>query len=131
MLDALEVEDMRLFINQARSAFSPRPALSPKLPSTVQPSILFPKPVPASNATPFTSSTPKMDRVRSIVSVRAMITVTGSLDFLDSQSSSKSTKLRLSQRENYRFATENTEYLSDKLRAFCQLCHLHIFYDAV
>ena len=39
--------------------------------------------------------------------------------------------LRLSQRANNRCATENTEYSSDKLRVFCQLCQLHIFYDAV
>ena len=65
---------MRLLIDRARTAFSP------DLPSAVQPSILFSMPLSASNVTPITSSTPKMDRVCSVASVCAIATFTRSLD---------------------------------------------------
>ena len=113
------VDDMRLLIDRARTA------ILPDLPLAVQPAI-FSTPVPTSNATRITSSTPKIDCVRSIASVRAKTTFTGSLDFLDSQLTfyinfcSNPTMLRLSQLGNNRCTTEDTEYFSDKLRAFCQ-----------
>ena len=49
--------------------------------------ILFPTPIPTSNTSPITTSTPKMDRFHSVASIRAMTTFIGSIDFLDSQSS--------------------------------------------
>ena len=82
MLDALGVDDMGLLIDRDRDRY----ALSPDLPSVVQPSTLFSTPVPASNATPIASSTPKMDRVHSVASISAMTAFMGSLNFLDSQS---------------------------------------------
>ena len=84
--------------------------------------ILFPTPIPTSNTSPITTSTPKMDLFHSIASIRAMTTFIGSIDFLDSQSSfnftfgSKPTMFCLSQRGNNRCATENTDYNSGKLR---------------
>lgn len=70
-------------------------------------------------ATP--SATPKMDRVRSVLSTDTVYTFLGPLDFLDSQSSidsvfgSNPTILRLSPRDKSTGATEDTGYLADKL----------------
>ena len=113
--------------------------LAPLFPQIFLPlfNLLLPPPPPPSNMSPLTSSTPKMERVHSVASVRTMTTFTRSLDFLDSQSSfhlifgSKRMMFRLSQQENNHCATENTEYVSNKLRDFCQLRQLHIFCDAV
>ena len=118
---------MRLIIARARTV------LSPELLSVVQPFIIFSTPVPTSNATPVTSSTPKMNRVRSVVSVSVMTTFTRSLDFLDSQStfhlifSYNPTMFRLSRRGNNCYTTEDTEHLSTKLLVFCYFCQLYIF----
>ena len=81
MLDELGVNDIRLINTKNRNT------LFPDLPLVVQPSNLFSTPVPASDTTSFTSSTPKMDCVFSVVSINVMIMFTRSLDFLDSQSS--------------------------------------------
>ena len=62
---------MCLIIARARNA------LSPELLSVVQPFITFSTPISTSNATPVTSSTPKMNRVRSVVSVSVMTTFMG------------------------------------------------------
>ena len=75
ILDELGVDDMRLFMAKTRNT------LSPDLPSTYQPSNLFSTPTHASDTTPTTSSTPKIDRVRYVTSVSAMQMFRRSLDF--------------------------------------------------
>ena len=125
------MDNIRLLIDRARTVFSPDHPLA------VQPSILLFTLISDSNATRITFSTPKMDCVRSVASDCAMVTFTGSLDFLDSQSTfhlifgSNLAMICLSQRGNHRCATEDTEYLSNKLRAFFQYFQLHIFCDVV
>lgn len=118
MLDEFGLGEMRYLIAKDRHA------LSPNLPSVVQPSNIFYTPAPASDTNPVTSSTPKIDRIRSVASFSAMKTYTRSLDLLESQSNFHlifgytPTIIRLSQQRNNRCATEDTEYFSVKLLTF-------------
>jgi len=95
----------------------------------VAPSNLFPTFI-------LSSSTPKMDRIRSVVTSRGSMTYTGPLNLLDSQDSfdlifgSNPTMLRLTSGKNRQCASD-TVYLATELHEFCNFCQLHIFCDSV
>ena len=78
-----------------------------------------------------------MDRVRSVALSGGVMTYTGSLDYLDFQSSFDTifgddpTMLRLTSRNKGVCASEDTEYLRLKVITFSNLVRLHIFSDSV
>ena len=78
-----------------------------------------------------------MDRVRPIALPGDVMTITGSLTFLDAQDSfdiifgDDPTMLNFTPRKKGQCATENTEYLISKVNEFCNLCRLHIFCDSL
>ena len=104
---------------------------------SVPPGNLFPTPTPISTTTLADPATPKMDWVRSVALSGGVMTYTGPLDFLDSQSSFDTvfrddpTMLRLTSRNKGVCANEDTEYLRLKVITFSNLVRLHIFSDSV
>ena len=134
-LAQLGVAELQVLLLEAHSAiFSP---IISTLTTGVAPSNLFPTFNPISASAVTSSSTPKMDRIRSVVSSRESMTYTGPLDFLDSQSQfdlifgPTPTMLCLAPGKNKQCASEDTEYLATKLLEFCNFCQLNIFCDSV
>ena len=104
---------------------------------SVPPVNLFPTPTHISTTTLANPATPKMDRVCSVALSDGVMTYTGPLDFLDSQSSFDTvfgddpTMLRLASRNKGVCASKDTEYLRLKVIAFSNLIRLHIFCDSI
>ena len=80
---------------------------------------------------------PKMNRVRLVLSSQGSMTHTGHLNFLHSQASfdltfgPKSTMLRPTPGKNKQCTTEEIDYLVNKLFVFCNFWQIHIFCDFV
>ena len=84
-----------------------------------------------------TSSTPKIDRIRSSSASGGLTTYLGPLDFLDNQRSfdyvfgTTPVILRVYKWAAGTCAIENTEYLASEMTNYCDLCQLHLFCDIV
>ena len=78
-------------------------------------------------------STPKMDRVHQSTTSVGVTTYLGSLEFLDCQITFDSifgkapTMVRVSKKAAKTCATEDTDYLANKINKYCDLCQLHLF----
>ena len=74
-----------------------------------------------------------MDRVRKSIASVGVTTYLGSLEFLDCQTTFDSIfwptpiMRRVSKRAAGSCATEETDYLANKLNKYCDLCQLHLF----
>ena len=93
--------------------------------------------MPLFSSAPTSSLTPKLDRVRVVAPFAGVMTFTGPLKFLDTQSSFdhifglSPIMLQIIPRSKRQYAAEDTEYLASKFLAFCNLYCLHIFYNSL
>ena len=133
-LDGLGAAELRVLLLAARATHS-SPLVTP-FTNVVAPSNLFPTFTLTNTSAVSSSSTPKMNRIRSVVTSRGSMTYTGPMNFLDSQDSfdlifgSHHTMLRLTSGKNRQCASEDTVYLATKLLEFCNFCQLHLFCDS-
>lgn len=124
--DKLGVTELRVLLADARTTIV-LPSTTP-LSKCVQALNLFPSPTPVSTVTATSTSTPKMDRIRYILSSQGTMTYTGLLEFMDTQPNfdlvfgPNPTMLRLSSGKHRQCATEDTTYLASKLLSFCISC---------
>ena len=130
-LARLGAAELRVLLLEARSAIS-SPIVSTLIIGVVL-SNLFSTFNPISASAGTFSSTPKIDRLRSVVSSRGSMTYTEPFDFLDSQAifdmifGPNLTMLRLAPDKNKQCASEDTEYIATNLLEFFNFCQLHIF----
>ena len=118
---------MRIIVINARNTIAP---VSPTPSSLVKACDLFSTPTTLSSMILPSSSTPKMDRPIAFSS--GVVTFTGALNYLDSQTSFDAivgvdpTILCLTFRNKGQCTTEDTEHLAFKVLALCNLCRFHI-----
>ena len=125
-------DQMRMLLIDARDTLI---STAPSSALPVQPTTLFSTPQLLFSTIPFSSLTPKIDRVRSVTPSAGVMTFTRPLNFLDIQSSFNhifgtpphDSYFPYSKRKH---ASEDPEYLASKALAFCNLYRLHIFCDS-
>ena len=134
VLSEMATDQMQTLLIDARDILSsavPSPAVS------VQPTTLFFTTQLLTSAVPIIYLTPKKDRVRSVAPSVGVMTFTGPLNFLNTQSNFNHifglspTMIRNIPRSRFQCASKNTEYFVSNVLAFCNLYRLHIFCNCI